>query len=200
MPGHIILILITFILAYFGFFTLTKSHKKVLSFFHVPAGKSASNARLLAGLPLSISTVIALSYISFSGPYTFLILSWIFCSFSIIAYGFLDDKFEIKAKTKLRAQLFAAVTFAFLASTGSLGTSPLLSFALVSFCALALMNGTNLLDGLDTMTIKLSSVVFITFSIIGIIFNATELFIPALLFLAPPGPFIFLTKSLHVYT
>ncbi len=195
MHGQITFILITFAAAFLGFFLLTQSHRKILSFFYVPAGKSASNARLLAGLPLSLSVIISLSYVAFQGPYTFLILSWVLCSLSIVAYGFWDDKFEIKAKTKLQAQLLAAITFAFLASTGSLGTNPLLSFGLVSFCALSLMNGTNLLDGLDTMTIKLSSVVFITFSIIGIIFNATELFVPALLFLAPLWAFYFFNKE-----
>lgn len=193
--SQLALMLMTFIVAFAGFAFLMQSHRKLLRFFYVPAGKSASDARLLAGLPLSLASLTGLAFTGFASPYRLLIAFWILCSTVIIAYGFLDDKYEIKAKTKLYAQLLAAFSFALLASQTNLGVSPLLSFPLIAFCALGLMNGTNLLDGLDTMSIKLSSITFLTFTIIAVIFNAHELLAPALLFATPLWAFYFFNRE-----
>ncbi len=197
MQYHVILISLTFLAAFAGFALLMQSHRKILRYFYVPAGKSASNARLLAGLPMALTIIAALlcnNYLH-SRTYSGLIYSWCISSLIVVTYGFWDDKYEIRAKTKLLAQVFAALLFAILASQTNMGVNAWFSFPIIAFCGLALTNGTNLLDGLDTMTIKLSSVSFLTFAIIGVIFNARELFLPAFIFVAPLWAFYYFNRE-----
>jgi UDP-GlcNAc:undecaprenyl-phosphate GlcNAc-1-phosphate transferase len=147
--------------------------------FHIPARKSKTNAVVLGGLPLSISTVFIVYYFysnSLMGTLEkFSSLGFILSIFLVTIHGYLDDKFEISPKVKLISQLFAVSTFSLFLFIILPKELILYFIPMAIFWGFGTLNGSNLLDGLDTMTIKLSSVILLNYFFIGIAFDIKNL-------------------------
>lgn len=119
------------------------------SIFYVRSEKSTSAARLLGGLPLAAAVCIFLFYnVSDHQAAVTLIPAII-----ITAYGFFDDKYEMRARLKLIFQIMG-VGLVSLFSASMYSDSIALTVPVMFIFGMALVNGSNLLDGLDTMTIK----------------------------------------------
>lgn len=143
--------------------------------FYIPARKSKSNAVVLGGLSLSISTLFSVYFFysnSLMGTQEKLVALGFFLSiFLVTIHGYLDDKFEISAKIKLLSQLFAVLTFSVFIILVLPMYEVLFFIPIAIFWGFGTLNGSNLLDGLDTMTVKVSSVIFLTFLSIAVLFN-----------------------------
>ena len=132
--------------------------------FTIPARKSSTDAIQLGGLPLSFAVLSGLFFsirlFDFTQTQLELMKFWSMASGVVIVYGHLDDKFELRPIVKLCMQVFAVVLFALPASQLIYPKWSALGFLFISFWSMGVLNGGNLLDGLDTLTIKLSSVTF----------------------------------------
>jgi UDP-N-acetylmuramyl pentapeptide phosphotransferase/UDP-N-acetylglucosamine-1-phosphate transferase len=96
----------------------------------------------------------------------FFVSFFISLSFLTLA-GYIDDKYEIRARHKIAMQLIAISFLSFQSSYFLNGQSILLSTAIIMTLGFLLINGNNLIDGLDTLAIKLSITSSISFFIIG---------------------------------
>lgn len=130
-----------------------------LNFFYISSGKSTSNARLLGGL--SIATPLLFLIIQISPESTFYSLFFPLSLMTI--FGYLDDKFELRARFKLFFQITSVGSFAYGTCHWISPHHPILAFIISSFVGLALINGSNLLDGLDTLTVKLGTTISLGF-------------------------------------
>ncbi len=144
---------------------IMKSRHSKLSFLYVPAGKSETNAKLLGGLGMSSSMICTIVYINLFSETVYVpteisdLLAFSIVPFIILtAFGYLDDRFEIRVRYKLLMQFISIISFAYYSAKLIAPNHTFLGFCFSSFMGLGLINGTNLLDGLDTMTIKLGSV------------------------------------------
>lgn len=151
----------------------------IKKFFYIPARKSITNAIQLGGLPLSLSIIYGIFEIynhkSFNSFFSVLdhysIKYWLVSSCVIVVYGYLDDKFELRPFVKLFMQVFTIALFAVLESRVVFPKWGALAFVVIGFWGLGVLNGSNLLDGLDTLTIKLGSVTFISYLVISYNFS-----------------------------
>jgi len=144
---------------------IMKSQHAKFSFLYVPAGKSETNAKLLGGLGMSSSMICTILYINIFSDTVYVpsaisdLLAFSIVPFIILtAFGYLDDRFEIRVRFKLIMQFISIISFAYYSAKLIAPNHTFLGFCFSTFMGLGLINGTNLLDGLDTMTIKLGSV------------------------------------------
>lgn len=156
--------------------------------FYIPARKSKTNAVVLGGLSLSFSTLFVVYYFySNSLMITlekFSCLGFILAIFLVTIHGYLDDKFEISPRIKLLSQLFAVMTFSLFLFFILPKELIIIFIPIAVFWGFGTLNGSNLLDGLDTMTVKVSSVIFLTFFAIGLLYNIKNIiFITPLLYI-----------------
>lgn len=156
--------IITTLVSVFGYlFLLTKLNRRI-KIFYVSAEKSTSNALLMGGVPLIFGITCGVLFLE-STP---LVNAWLKSSVIIAVGGWVDDRWEIRARVKLFFQAVGSLYFAYHAAQHLEYFWP--TFLVISFLSMALLNGTNLLDGLDTMLIKLK-----TMSFFGFIFCAYHL-------------------------
>lgn len=144
-------------------------------YFFVSSGKSATAAILLGGLPLAAGMMVSILIVN--EAYDILVPSpqqlsilyrGIFASAILVIYGYLDDKFEIRPIAKLIFQTLTVLSFTITTTallTGSHYSN--IVFLLYSITGMALINGNNLLDGLDTLAIKTNIVSFLAFAFMG---------------------------------
>ncbi|OUR98691.1 hypothetical protein A9Q84_04565 [Halobacteriovorax marinus] len=145
------------------------------SVLYIPARKSKTDAVVLGGLALSISNLYVIQFFYSAGILgtfeKFSCLGYLLASFLVTIHGYLDDKFEIAPKVKLLSQLFAVITFSmffvFVLPTKFI----FIYIPIAIFWGFGTLNGSNLLDGLDTMSVKVSSIVFLTFCSIAYLYN-----------------------------
>lgn len=156
---------------------ITKSHKNFLPFIFVKAEKSPTNANLLGGLGLTVSILAALgSFIFFFPSFfsrfeLFAFKSAIIPVLTVSLYGYMDDKYEIRARHKLIMQVLAAASFVGPIAIYFHPHSPV--FALVSFIfGMAYINGCNLIDGLDTLFAKLGTIASVGYLFLGLTNNS----------------------------
>ena len=176
---HVFFIFAVFLLSFATLFLISRARDMNGSFikdiFYIPARKSKSNAVVLGGLSLSISTLFIVYFFYYN---SFLnaqekhaALGFSLSIFLVTIHGYLDDKFEISAKIKLLSQLFAVITFS-LFMILILPLDLILYFIPIAiFWGFGTLNGSNLLDGLDTMSVKVSSIIFLSFLNIAFLFN-----------------------------
>lgn len=153
----------------------------VKKLFYIPAGKSQTDAVHLGGLPLGILLIAGASVFvyfaqkqyNFSTAY--ILLNSIVSFALLIAYGYCDDRFEIKPTAKLLGQFLIVSSFALLTSKTIYPQNSAISFVLMSGFGLAILNGTNLIDGLDTISLKFSFVTIGLFGALGFYYNYPEL-------------------------
>lgn len=177
------------------------SSAKFLSFLFVESPKSPTGARLLGGLAISmgmITSAAALLILNdnfFSNKESTLILPFIVSAAIITAAGYIDDKFEIRARHKLLLQLIS-VSFLTFQSAQFLGNKNLITaYLIVTFVGFLLVNGTNLLDGLDTLAIKLSVVISGAFIYLGVYSGSTLTIILSLATMGGLSAFYFYNRA-----
>jgi UDP-GlcNAc:undecaprenyl-phosphate/decaprenyl-phosphate GlcNAc-1-phosphate transferase len=165
-----------FVSTFVGFWALTVLPKMKPNIFkrmfHIPARKSVTNAVQLGGLPLSIGIflgILSLLYVPdpnhiFGVHDLRFVKYWLISGSFIILYGYLDDKFELRPIVKLTTQLVSVFIFAFYTSWSFHNYYSSAAFIICSIWGLGVLNGSNLLDGLDTLTVKIG---LVTYAIIG---------------------------------
>ena len=171
--------------------------------FYVPARKSITNAVQLGGLPLSITIVLGFlqvfnhnnfsSFFSVLDHYTF--KYWFFSASIIAFYGYFDDRFELRPVVKLMLQVFSIFTFALLESRVLFPHWSAVAFVVISFVGLGVINGSNLLDGLDTLTIKLGMVSLGAFAIISFNYSMASVAVTTLITASALGSFYLFNKE-----
>lgn len=161
--------LTTVVVSFLGYvFLLTKLNRKI-KIFHVCAEKSASNAVLMGGVPLILGITSGILLLKSSS----ILSAWLGSSIIISIGGWIDDRWEVRARVKLFFQGTGSLLFAYQAASQMEFFWP--SFLVISFLGMALLNGTNLLDGLDTMLIKLKSISFLGFLWFAFQYNSPQL-------------------------
>jgi UDP-N-acetylmuramyl pentapeptide phosphotransferase/UDP-N-acetylglucosamine-1-phosphate transferase len=158
---------------------LANSDFRIKKYVHIPARKSSTNAIQFGGLPLSLAIWLccfAMIKMKLAPDHWHDVVK-IFLTTSplVIIYGYLDDKYEIRPIFKLFFQ-FTVVLWASLSYAGQAHQeNTALFFLATSFVGMGVLNGANLLDGLDTQTIKLHTVSFLFFIALG--FYAQDTFL-----------------------
>lgn len=187
---------------YFLMLKVSKSNNLFLKkYFHAVSGKSVSNAILLGGLPLAISILASTTYIAYNPYFEVLdyqkniLLSMVICSGFIVIYGYFDDRFELRPIVKLVMQFMAVTSFSLLTSKHLSVEYSNLALFIQFFVGMALVNGTNLLDGLDTLTIKLSTAGFLGFVLLGALNFTSIITVLALSYIAPLFSFYIFNKE-----
>lgn len=142
-------------------------------FLFVNADKSLTNALQIGGLPFSIISLFSIGLLFYWFPYLinenqgkilhYATYSWI----GILFYGYLDDHYEIRPIVKLSFQLFLVSVFCLNTAKVVLPTDSAIAFLIMSFFSLAVLNGTNLIDGIDTLSIKVSAVIYLSFILLS---------------------------------
>jgi UDP-GlcNAc:undecaprenyl-phosphate GlcNAc-1-phosphate transferase len=173
------------------------------TFFYVPARKSESNAIQLGGLALAIGLFSSLFFTSyFSELQIFfnkvdhrLIQNFIAGASIITVYGYFDDKLELRPIVKLLGQILSVFTYATLSSHLHTQHHSQITFLIICFWGLGVVNGSNLLDGLDTLTLKLGTVSYSVFLFLGYYHNSPKIVICSLLFLSCLSAFYFFNKA-----
>ena len=161
------------IISYAVLTAIFKSNKNYLPLLHVKAGKSQSHAFLLGGLALSASALITITSLLFyfsptlSSVEALILKSSIFPIFLISLYGFLDDKYEIRARHKLFLQIFSVFSFIMPMCASLYQNNPYLLGGSFIF-GLAYINGSNLIDGLDTIFAKVGTVISLGFFFLSV--------------------------------
>lgn len=156
---------------------IEKSNRSFLPFLFVKAEKSPTNANLLGGLSLSLSIIlgILLSLNLFNNFFNvkeiFIFKASLFPILIVSMYGYMDDKYEIRARHKLLLQVLTVVSFLVPVSLEFHSHTPW--FPILSFVfGLAYINGCNLIDGLDTLFVKVGSISSLGFLVLGIAFSS----------------------------
>jgi UDP-N-acetylmuramyl pentapeptide phosphotransferase/UDP-N-acetylglucosamine-1-phosphate transferase len=197
--------LYTFVCGSLGFLSLiyiNKTNYKLLrKLFTVPARKSTTDAIQLGGLPLSFAmlTGTAFSLYFLSDTFTSLDKSiftyWLYASLIVIAYGHLDDKYELRPIVKLCMQVSSVILFSLPVSQVIYPSWSAVSFLVLGFWGMGSLNGGNLLDGLDTLTIKLGSVSMCAFLALGFLFDSTAVMSTSLIGLSGLFSFYYFNKE-----
>ena len=198
---------ISFFASFIGFFCLVKiqnfKSSWFKSFFYVPARKSITNAVQLGGLPLSMSVVTCVLFFinhpGFDGFFNSHINSvmkyWVVGASIIMAYGYLDDKFELRPIVKLVMQFASVCFFSTMASRVLFHDFSTFAFLIVGFWGMGVVNGSNLLDGLDTLTIKLGMVTLGSYIIIGYNLGSAPIMVVSITTVLPLVAFYFFNKE-----
>lgn len=139
----------------------------------VNAEKSGTNALQVGGLPFSLISMIALGAIFQWFPYLmhpdqwkilhYALYSWV----GILVYGYFDDRFELRSIVKLASQLVLGGLFCLQTAYVVAPDNSAVAFLLMTLLATVVLNGTNLLDGLDTISFKTSIAVYATFIVLA---------------------------------
>lgn len=187
IPYFFSLAVISFMTSFLVYVAIMKSNKHYLSFLFIPAEKSPTNARLLGGLGTSLSTLLSSVFIwainkdlrMFTKADMKLLGTLLVPIVLLSISGYIDDRFELRARYKLIFQFLSVFSFSFVTTKVVAENSPWLIFSASMFLGLALLNGTNLLDGLDSLTVKLGIVIASSFLFLGI-----QVYAPLLIFLS----------------
>jgi UDP-N-acetylmuramyl pentapeptide phosphotransferase/UDP-N-acetylglucosamine-1-phosphate transferase len=159
---------------------------------YLSSEKSSSKAILLGGIPLYLSLVLSILVAHKIMPELFdpnqTQSTIVYCSLIagsiLFVYGYLDDRFEIRPWVKLACQIVAVSTFT-LSTSGFLTDTHYsnIFFLGQTVIGLALLNGVNLLDGIDGITAKASGVILASFLAVSIIAGNPMVFTLSLIML-----------------
>ncbi len=154
-----------------------KNNSILRNYFYISSHKSSTAAQLLGGLPIALSiliTMISLNYLEIVNELEQTIISrGILSAIPLLAYGYLDDRFELRPIVKLTFQTITVLTFT-LSTTHLISTNQNINllFTIYFITGMALINGNNLLDGLDGLAVKLNSGNLLGFLILGQLFHS----------------------------
>ncbi len=171
---------------------IISSHKMgsfIKSIFYVPCTKSDSGAVLLGGVPVAIGSAIAFALLAES---LIEFATWALPALVLVSIGYLDDKVEIKSYVKLSLQIVAVTAFSYFAA----GTQDLniYLFGVYLIWGFGVLSGSNLLDGIDTYSIKYSAGTYIAFTCLAFYFGQVELALTSILLIAPMAAFYYFNK------
>jgi UDP-GlcNAc:undecaprenyl-phosphate GlcNAc-1-phosphate transferase len=187
--SSVIFISIGITVAYLSIKAIEKSNRSFLPFLFVKAEKSPTNANLLGGLSLTLSTmvglIVSLTYFDsyFNTKEIFILKASLVPILIVSFYGYMDDRYEIRARHKLLLQVFAVLSFLIPITIEFHSDSPLIAFLSFIF-GLAYINGCNLIDGLDTLFVKVGSISTLGFLALGIAFSSYATVVISLLVIA----------------
>jgi UDP-GlcNAc:undecaprenyl-phosphate GlcNAc-1-phosphate transferase len=139
----------------------------------INAEKSGSSALQVGGLPFSVISVAALGVIFWwfpylMGPNQWLLLEYaLFSWVGILIYGYFDDRYELRSIVKLASQVGIVGLFCLRAAYVVAPADSATVFLLMTLFATVILNGANLLDGLDTISFKTSTFVYFTFLVLA---------------------------------
>lgn len=203
IPYLFTLVILSFLSSYLLYVAILKSNKNKWSVLFIPAEKSPTNARLLGGLGTAVSIFTTVSFMLSVNQYSnFLNLAdqkLLYTSVISIAMltiaGYIDDRFELRARYKLFFQVISVASFSYASTLVFASNHSLIIFSCSLFLGLALINGTNLLDGLDSMSLKIGSVISIGFLFLGLKTQSAILISLSLITLSSLGSFYFFGKE-----
>lgn len=185
------------------YLAILKSNKNKWAYLYIPAEKSPTNARLLGGLGTALSMLCSIAFMLFINHFTpfltdtdhkLLIISSISITLLTIS-GYIDDRYELRARYKLLFQIISVAAFSYMSAKLFANNNTLIVFCFSMILGLALINGTNLLDGLDSMSLKIGSVISLGFLFIGYKTHTPALISLPLVTLASLGSFYFFGKE-----
>jgi UDP-GlcNAc:undecaprenyl-phosphate GlcNAc-1-phosphate transferase len=173
--------------------------------FLIYSGKSSSNALLLGGLPFYVGvtvgcmaylTLVDLSASEINITQERILIRFLFAAPILAFYGYLDDRYEIKAWAKIIFQAGAVLVFSITTSALLTNTNySNLAFLTQSLLGLALVNGTNLLDGIDGNIAKSSFVSFCLYGLIGLYYGNMNVFAISMIAATAIGAFYLFNKE-----
>ena len=182
----------------FLFWAKTTNNQSIRYFFYIPANKSKSKTLQLGGLPLNVLIISLLFWVTnnlnTSIQEKTILLSSLVLYVGVLFYGYLDDRFEIRPIFKLNAQLLIALTYSLITSHSFSLYYSSYAFVFNFFVIMATINGTNLLDGLDTMSFKIFFGTLCYFTILAAITSSITLMFFSLMLLSIVLPFYFLNR------
>ncbi len=162
------------------------------------AEKSDTHALQIGGIPFSIISMVAIALLFYWFPYLInpqqkdILLYSIFSWIGNLAYGYIDDLYEIRPIVKLTFQIFLISVFSVFASQIVYPEQAAFAFVGLVFLSVAILNGSNLIDGLDTLSYKVSSVIYLAYIILAApVVNLPTLFIALACFLIMSGFYFF---------
>lgn len=174
---------------------------KFRRFLFINADKSSSGALQVGGIVFSLVSMIAITLLYRFFPYLisnhqYKIIACAYQSWvGILIYGYLDDCFEIRAIVKLMLQLGVVFLFCLRVSNVIYPANSALAFVVMIGFAVAIVNGSNLLDGLDTLTFKFSTAIYIAYFLISLPVKNYSACILALTCFSSMGGFYFFNKE-----
>lgn len=187
-----VIILCTFLISYSICSLIVNSNKYgfyVKKILFVPCEKSTSGALLLGGLAILIGSAFVMFVSDTSSGE---LVSWVVPAMILGAIGYLDDRIELRASIKLGLQFTAALTFCALISyTHGFSIS---LFVILFVWSLGVFNGSNLLDGIDSFSVKYSTITYLAFAVVGYSLGLEEVVIRSVGFTAPLIAFYFFNK------
>jgi UDP-N-acetylmuramyl pentapeptide phosphotransferase/UDP-N-acetylglucosamine-1-phosphate transferase len=161
--------------------------------FFIPANKAQTSTLLLGGIPVNVACIfmVALlpSFMKLTLTEERLLYSNLILLIGVLFYGYLDDRFEIRPIVKLCYQVFIVLIHSIFTCKVLYSENSAATFLLNFFFTMAILNGVNLLDGLDTLTSKifaatLSFYLFVNFYS-GMLPSITIVVVGSLLILLP---------------
>jgi UDP-GlcNAc:undecaprenyl-phosphate GlcNAc-1-phosphate transferase len=174
----VLVMIVSFLVSLIILKVICSATPNFLNFLYISSGKSSTNARLLGGLSISGSIIVAITTLLIFFPGTLAhaekktFITALVSIFFVTLYGYIDDKFEVRVRIKLSLQFTSILSFAFFNAPNISSQHPTLAFVFSTIIGLALVNGTNLLDGLDTLTIKLGMTSSLAFLFLGVVANS----------------------------
>lgn len=200
-PLFLFLVVESLVLSFFSLKLICKSSPYRLSFLYISSGKSATNAKLLGGLSLSISLIVGICAMLittakiFSATERHILFFTLISTLLVTLYGYIDDKFEVRVRVKLAIQMLAIVTFASIIVDLNYPQFSYLALGCISFFGFALINGANLVDGLDTLTIKMGSSSALAYAALGFYVNSPATIALSLIMLSSLAMFYFFNRE-----
>ncbi len=160
-----------FSLIAYSFFLYAKE-KSLWRFFVVPARKSETGAILLGGSVIYISVLLGIGALVVTGKGSYYHLVSFGVTGAVLAtLGYLDDKKELRPVAKLGGQFIASYIFANFCAFYLKDDQSLVFFNALFFCGFAAFNGSNLLDGIDTISPKTVLVSCLSYFVLGSVFD-----------------------------
>ena len=200
-PLTVFLIVESLLLSFITLKLICKSSPYHLNFLYISSGKSATNAKLLGGLSLSVSLIVglAVSLTQYSFHFSFnesrIMAATLASALLVTFYGYIDDKFEVRVRVKLAIQLFAILILATTVVDLNYPEFSYFTLATFSFFGFALINGTNLVDGLDTLSIKMGSASALAYAALGFYVNSPSTIALSIVLLSSLAMFFFFNRE-----
>jgi UDP-N-acetylmuramyl pentapeptide phosphotransferase/UDP-N-acetylglucosamine-1-phosphate transferase len=189
---------------YFALYKVQFSNNRLLKkIFYEPSPKSHTGAILLGGLPMTVMALINIfalikfnnELLQLNDSQILLLRIWPFPVVLVTLYGYLDDRIEIRPVLKLIFQFGPICFFSYFAARILTPTDTALGFILLTMAGLGLANGSNLVDGLDSLALKVATVTLFIFFTIGSLLHESSIMGLSISFLPLPIAFYFFNKE-----
>ncbi len=160
--------------------------------------KSSSNALQIGGIPFAFWCLVSLLILFRFFPYLasasqsvilfHSMVAWV----GILLYGYLDDRYEIRPIVKLSFQFSLVAVFSLGCANFMHPENSAQALVFMTFLGLGLINGANLIDGIDTLSYKIAAVTYLAFVILAApIQNLVALFLASAGFFTLTGFYFF---------